>query len=444
MAEKSICSNCGNTLVDRWLVCKFCHQARWKMIMPYYVWGIAFLVVVWWLVRNKISDALNSTDLPGLLLIVVTTTFAILGVVMLLMALIATLRGMFVKKVTAEQRNVRTAAGYTTAPTPLKGAEAATLSAPPIAPSLPVVSPPEQPVASEIAKPHIQAIYCQKCNHQNASEATQCSQCGTDLLPGAGVGERIGIFIGSLLLALLSFGGAFLYFRFNPEWGLKALLFLGGMIVFGVLMVVYGVFGSLRKISPHERYEIRAKRHVSLNPLQAIADYGSAINSAPPTQVFDYLLERAKVFQGLGMTTEARTDWQHALENINAKLAMPKASIDLIKQRAEICRDLGMEDEYALQMLRYTIEKEKTFKTKRSDIAMGWEEGLKKGSEDFKRQELDKIRAEILANPKYKIVGQCKNCHSIVDLDARLECTNNVKHRKITEISPTLKITDPL
>jgi len=363
---------------------------------------------------------------------------------MLLMVLIATLHGLFVRKMTAEQRNKRASDRYTTAPASLAGAETATLSVSPVVPPITEVSPPVQSSASELGTPSVQAISCQKCKHENAPDATNCSQCGTNLLPGAGVGERIGVFIGSLLLALLSFGGAFLYFRFNPEWGLKALLFLGGMIVFGVLMVVFGVFSSLRKIPPHERYETRAKRHVSLNPLQAIADYGSAINSAPPTQVFDYLLERAKVFQGLGMTTEARTDWQHALDNINGRMAMPKASIDLIKQRAEICRDLGMEDEYAMQMLRYTIEKEKTFKTKRSDIAMGWEEGLKKGSEDFNRQELDKIRAEIMANPKYKIVGQCKNCHSVVDLNARLECTNNVKHRKITEISSTLKTTDPL
>jgi hypothetical protein len=102
-------------------------------------------------------------------------------------------------------------------------------------------------------------------------------------------------------------------------------------------------------------------------------------------------------------------------------------------------RDLGMQDEYAMQMLQYTLEKEKTFKTKRSDIAMGWQEGLKKGSEDYHRQELDKLRAEILANPRYKIVAECKQCHSVVDLDASLNCPNNFKHRKIINIHAALR-----
>jgi len=408
------------------------------MIIPYYVWGIVFLAGVWWLVKNKITDALNSTDLSGLLIIIATATLSILGVVMLLMALIATLRGLFVKKMSAEQRNMTISNLATDASAPLTGAETSHLSAVPIAPPLAKFAPLAQPTALELERSRDQIIYCQKCKHENAPDATHCSQCGTTLLPGAGVWERIGVLIGTILLALLSFGGAVLFLRFNPEWGLKSLLFLGALIVFGVFSIVYGIFLSLRKIPLHERYGTRAKRHVSLNTWQAIADYGSAIKNAQPTQAFDYMLGRAKLYQGLGKTAEARSDWQGALENINVRMAVPKASVDLIKQRAEICRDLGMQDEYAIQMLHYTIEKEMTIKTKRSDVAMGWEEGLLKGSDDFNRQELDKIRTEILANPKYKIVGQCKHCRSVVDLTARLECTNNAKHQKITDIHPIM------
>ena len=147
------------------------------------------------------------------------------------------------------------------------------------------------------------------------------------------------------------------------------------------------------RITPlYERYATRAKRHFELNPWQAIADYGSAIYNAPKTQAFDYLLEKAKLHQGLGMTVEARTDWQQALENINTRIVQSRASIDLIKQCAEIYKYLGMDDEYAMQMLQYTIDKEKTFKTKPGQIAEGWEEGLQKGSEDAQRQELQKLR----------------------------------------------------
>lgn len=438
MAERSICSNCGHALKGRWLVCKYCHQAHWKMIMPYYVWGFVFLVGAWWLVNNKFTDALKATDFFSLILIIATATFAILGVVMLLMALIATLRGLFVKKMSADQRNLNISLLATTASVPLSGLQASHLSAVPIGKSFPELEPLTQPEVLELERPSEQVIFCQKCKHENAPDATHCSQCGTTLLPGAGIGERIGVFIGSLIFATLGFGAAYLLFKFKLEFGGKDWIYLAALIVFGVFVVFVGLFGSLRKIPLDERYETRAKRHVSLNAWQAIADYGSAIKTAQPTQAFDYLLERAKLYQGLGKMAEARSDWQLALENINARMAAPKVSVDLIKKRAEIYKALGMQDEYAMQILFYTIEKEKTFKTKRSDVAMGWEEGLLKGSDDSNRQELDKIRAEILANPKYKIVGQCKNCHSVVDLSVGLECTNNAKHKKITDIHPIM------
>lgn len=438
MGEKSICLNCGNSQKDNRLVCKHCHQARWKVIVPYYVWSIVFLIGAWWLVNNKLTDALNATDFFSLILIIATATFAILSVVMLLIALIATLKGLFVKKVSAEQRSMNMSQLATTASTPLTGAETKHLNDVPIASPYPEATNPTQSAALELERPSEQVIYCQKCKHENAPDASRCSQCGTTLLPGAGFGERIIIFIWSLIFAFLVFGAAYLFFKFKPEFGGKDWIYLAGLVVIGVLIIFLGLFGSLRKIPLDERYEMRAKRHTNLNPWQAIADYGSAIKTAQPAQAFNYLLERAKIYQGLGRTAEARAHWQAALENINVRMAASKASVDLIRQRAEILGDLGMQDEYAMQMLYYTIEKEKTIKTKRSDVPMGWEEGLLKGSDDSNRQKLDKIRAEILSNPKYKIVGQCKNCHSVVDLTATLECTNNAKHKKITDIHPIL------
>ncbi len=47
-----------------------------------------------------------------------------------------------------------------------------------------------------------------------------------------------------------------------------------------------------------------------------------------------------------------------------------------------------------------------------------------------------------MKNHKYGIVGQCKKCKSIVDLDARLDCTNNPKHL-IKNITPALRKMDP-
>jgi ribosomal protein L40E len=289
---------------------------------------------------------------------------------------------------------------------------------------------------SELGEKEVQKIHCQKCKHENAPNAQKCSRCGTNLLPGAGLGERFGVLGCSIILAVTSFALAFLVFI---KTDVKLLL---GLILFGVLMLGFGFFWSVRKTPRYERYETRAKRHVSLDLRQAIADYGSAIDLAPEAKAFDLLRERAKLYQKLGMTIEARADWQLALDNINKRIAKSKTPvIDQKKQRAEIYKNLGMEDEYAMEMLQYTIEKEKTFKFKSGDIAMGMEEGVKKGTEDAKRKELQQLRAEIMNNHKYGIVGQCKQCRSIVEINHLLECANNPKHHKITNISPIIRKT---
>jgi ribosomal protein L40E len=264
MAERSICLNCGNPLRNKQLVCKSCHQARWKLIIPYFIWSVVFLVAAWWLIKNKLTDALYATDFLSLLIIIATVLLGILGVVMLLIALIATLKGLFVNKVSAEQRDMTVSQLSRTTSVPLNMAETADSSATSFGSPFPKVSPSTQPESLEFVRTNEQIIYCQKCKHENAPEATHCSQCGTDLLPGEGAAERVGTLIGTTLVALLGFGGAYLFFKYNPEWGLKALLFLGALIVSGVFAVFYGIFLTLRKIPLRERYEKRAKRHVSL------------------------------------------------------------------------------------------------------------------------------------------------------------------------------------
>lgn len=426
------------------MVCKFCHQARWKMIAPYFTWGAVFLVGAWWSLTHKLSGSAGSDNFLTLMLPVVGAIFGMIGAVMLLMALIATLRGLSVRKVTAAPLTGSSPAWQTTASSPPAGPGAGDLNPPAINASIPDAAPPNPAVPSALDKQKSQAIHCQKCKHENAPGAEKCSQCGTNLLPGAGMRQRLGVLGTCWIAAVICFAIAFWLLKYKPEFGVSDLILSGVLIGLGVLSFGVGILLSLRKVPLHERYEIRAKRHVSLNPWQAIIDYGSAISSAPQTQAFDYLLERGKLFQMLAMRMEAMTDWGHALENVNARMAKPKASvIDLKKQRAEVYKYLGKEDEYAMEMLQYTIEKEQTFEFRRGQITEGWEDGLKKGSEDFQRQELQKLRAEIMENHKYGIVGQCKQCKSIVDLDAKLDCTNDSKHRNIASISPTLRTIDP-
>ena len=299
-----------------------------------------------------------------------------------------------------------------------------------------------QPAGTKPVEAGGPAIHCHKCKHVNAPDAQKCARCGANLLPGTSLGQRFWILVFSTLMAVVIFYAFFMNSN-KVEAGGKNALYLVALPIFGVLMFGYGIIKFLRKIPLDERYVNRARRHLSLNKLQTIADYGSAMQTAPQYLVLNYLIERAKLYQDLGMSAEAGLDWQRALEKINDRIARAKPPVPgLFKQRAELYKNLKMEDEYALEMLLYTIEKEKTFKFKRGHIAEGWEEGLKQGSEDAQRNELRKLRAEIMKNQKYGIVGQCKKCKSIVDLDARLDCTNNPKHL-IQNISPTLRKIDP-
>ncbi len=443
MADILICSNCGNVMKARWFICKYCHQPRWKMIAPYFAWGSIFLIGAWWLVKNESPESISANDPFSLFVPIIVVTFGILGVIMLTIAIFATLRGLTVRKIPASNLNRGSTDYYAPSPAPIAATGTGFLNTQLKATSFPIALTMDDQEQTKLEQPHVQVVHCHKCNHENPPNAIKCQHCGKNLLPGMRASQRLAIFISAIFISILSFAAAILIYRFKPEIGGKDLLYLLGLIGFGAFVFLFGLILTFRKTALHERYVMRAKRHVSSNPWQAIADLSSAINIAPQIQAFDYLLERAKLYQGLGKNAEARADWQRVLENINHRIASPKASIDLFKQRADIFGYLGMEDEFALQMLEYTIEKEKTFKTKRKDIAMGWEEGLQKGSEDMKRQELEKIRTEIMTNQRYKIIGQCKKCRSMVDLNARLECTNNAKHQKIIDIRPIIRDTNP-
>jgi hypothetical protein len=98
MAKNSLCPNCGISLKDQWLVCKQCHQALWKRIAPYYIWGTAFLAFAIWALTQKVFDTGEWNNVFGYLLPIAGVTFGLISIVMLLMALIATLRGFTVQK----------------------------------------------------------------------------------------------------------------------------------------------------------------------------------------------------------------------------------------------------------------------------------------------------------------------------------------------------------
>ena len=88
MAEYSICSNCGNKLKEQWLVCKHCHQARWRRIIPYYIGGVSFQCILLVSLSRWDNGVFLCTG----------SIFGLLGVIMLLIGGIATLQGLTVRK----------------------------------------------------------------------------------------------------------------------------------------------------------------------------------------------------------------------------------------------------------------------------------------------------------------------------------------------------------
>lgn len=186
-------------------------------------------------------------------------------------------------------------------------------------------------------------IHCQKCNQQNVSEAEKCSQCGANLLPGAGIKERLGQ-LGCLVVAgiLTPVLALLILPRLAVGNILDNLILMGAIIlsiVMGIVFILLGISLAVGKTPVYDRYKRRAERHVDLDPQQAIADYGKAIELAPEAIAFDLLSARAGLYHKQGMIEEEKSDWRRALENINHRIAVSKTSDpNLEKQRDAILK----------------------------------------------------------------------------------------------------------
>jgi tetratricopeptide (TPR) repeat protein len=189
-------------------------------------------------------------------------------------------------------------------------------------------------------------IHCQKCKTQNDPAQAVCSHCGAELLPARGIGSRLG----TLLLLIVACGvlpAIPVYFIFRPETPNPILKWVGYFLIAGAVMgLMYAFYDSFRKTLIHERYTIRARHHIKLDPQQAIADFTKALELVPQegrtpqeleTDRTPLLKERAAIYKDLGMRQEMESDWN---EIIN--LAPETGRVPLLRERAEIHKDLGM------------------------------------------------------------------------------------------------------
>jgi hypothetical protein len=100
MAETNLCSTCGKAMKPSWLVCKHCGKARWKLITPYYTWGITFLVFAWWSLTNQMNVFTPIPYLGPVLVMflpVIGGILGVIGLVMLVIAAVATLKSLFAR-----------------------------------------------------------------------------------------------------------------------------------------------------------------------------------------------------------------------------------------------------------------------------------------------------------------------------------------------------------
>lgn len=116
-------------------------------------------------------------------------------------------------------------------------------------------------------------IHCLNCKTQNSPDASVCQQCQSDLLPSEMNISRI---IRLAFYSLFGIGLIVVGFRF-----FKADIFIYGLYILGGLLIFRGVWELFRVTPTYRRYEIRANRHVKLDPQQALDDLNMAISYAP-------------------------------------------------------------------------------------------------------------------------------------------------------------------
>lgn len=145
-------------------------------------------------------------------------------------------------------------------------------------------------------------ISCQSCQTKNSSDATTCSQCKADLLPGRPIGVRIlfgGIGIVGVAIPLIM-------------WISSNAIPTGLLLICVVIpMITFGFAGAFSRAPLTERLTNRANRHLTINPSQSVVDYTNALKAATDNGTRCGLLaQRGEALMKLGRLQNALSDFQ--------------------------------------------------------------------------------------------------------------------------------------
>jgi len=183
-------------------------------------------------------------------------------------------------------------------------------------------------------------IHCQKCKTQNLPDQVTCDHCGAELLPAKGFGSRLGSFLLGIIVTLITLIPV--YFIFRAETPHPILKWIGYFfIALAFLFLSYFTLEAVRKTNIHERYAIRAKRHLKLDAQQALADFTKALELAPKTEHIPLLKERAAIYKTLGLKDELVSDWDAILDLVPAK-----ERIQTLRKRAVVYESEGIEQTF--------------------------------------------------------------------------------------------------
>jgi hypothetical protein len=322
----------------------------------------------------------------------------------------------------------------------------------------------DQASAAQELAIHKARIHCHKCKLENPPTALRCQNCGANLLPAEGIGQRLASFVG--LLAGSVFLG-YLFYRFYIQLPGSApdiiLCNVGALAGGAIASFVMAFVLLLRKTPPYVKYENRAKRHVSLNAWQALDDFNRAMDLAEDKEQGNLIKQRVEVYKKLGLTEEAERDylalatspgaykgageWIAALtgadaETISSGVSSSQNAILLQSGKAKAvgyCEQCG--DAVVLNNdLRCQTHPKKKVKEVEfvipSDVLVGKLTVLQKMEPRSKKLSAKII--ELLGSGKARAIGYCKRCKAVVQLDSSRQCTThpNVKGQYVQFVIP--------
>ncbi|MCK4692934.1 MAG: hypothetical protein KAT23_04855, partial [Anaerolineales bacterium] len=128
------------------------------------------------------------------------------------------------------------------------------------------------------------------------------------MLPSEGIGDRLGNLIVGILGGIMAGVGAWLLSEAQIEVPDCMPVSPVACIFAAIVSPIAGLASALRKTPLYKRYATRARRHIEIDPEQAVADFSQSLETAPEKERAGLLKERAVLYEKLGLEKEATRD----------------------------------------------------------------------------------------------------------------------------------------